>query len=186
MYGRPYDESPDNPKNADDDYGMGEYKNADMLLASSVFTAAEYAMLLDEMAGYVDSSNIIDVISNGRITIFKSYIQELNMWGHEEMGAMLPNGEIAVHAHNTYLQVAYDHGIVAGALFVIVLSAGLFCSIGYYRKNRDKEPLSLMTCGVIIGFAVAGISEWVFQYGNPMTVALMLALAPLTYKVYER
>ncbi len=187
LYGRPYEESPDNPKNADDDdYGMDGGQNADMLLASSVFTAAEYAMLLEEMAGYVDSSNIIDVISNGRITIFKSYIQELNMWGHEEMGAMLPNGEIAVHAHNTYLQVAYDHGIVAGALFIIVLAAGLFSSIGYYRTNRDKEPLSLMTCGVIIGFAVAGISEWVFQYGNPMTVALMLALAPLTYKVYER
>ncbi len=188
-YGRPYDESPDNPNNPDyegDDYGLAEPLYTDRLLASNGFTAAEYTMLLEEMVDYVDTSNALDVISNGRITIFKCYAKELNLWGHDEMGVLLPNGEIAVHAHNTYLQVAYDHGILVGLLFVVVLAAGLFGSIDYYKKNRTTDPLSLMTCAVIIGFAVAGVSEWVFQYGNPMTVALMLALAPLTYKVYEK
>ena len=157
-----------------------------MLLASSVMTRAEIVMLLDELEGYVDTDNFLDVISNGRITIAKSYIQQLNMWGHDERGALLPDGEIAVHAHNTYLQVAYDHGIPVGILFVLTLVVALVSGIRYYSRNRKNEPLSLITCAVVIGFMVAGISEWVFMYSNPMTVALMISLVPLTYKAKEK
>ncbi len=168
------------------------------LLASSGMTRAEIDqigrtmkvaaapvvfMLASDLEGYVDLSNPLDVLSNGRLTIFRSYASQLNMWGHEEMGAPLPNGETAVHAHNTYLQVAYDHGIPAGILFVAVLAMALICGIGYYRKNRSIEPLSLITPAIVIGFMVAGASEWVFQYSNPMTVALMLSVAPLTFKM---
>ena len=186
LYGRPYADSPDNPNSEYfDGYGLNDVDNADYLLASAVFTRAEYMMLLEEMADYVDYSNKLDVISNGRITIFKSYISELNMWGHDEMGAMLPNGEIALHAHNTYIQVAYDHGIVGGVLFMFTMISGLVASLIYYKNNRHREMLSLITCGIILGFAVAGLSEWVFQYCNPMTVALMLAIAPLTFKAQE-
>lgn len=180
-YGHPLDE------NTEDTNLQGESttyeEGKEMLLASSTFTRAEYMMLLsEELQGYVDTSNALDVLSNGRITIFRSYLQQMNMQGHEEMGALLPNGEIAIHAHNTYIQVAYDNGIPVGVLFVILLVTALVYSIVYYRKNRSNEPLSLITCAVIIGFMVAGISEWVFQYSNPMTIALMLSLAPLTFK----
>lgn len=168
-----------------EDYGLLENVDSDKLLASSSFTRAEYHMLLEEMADYVDDDNALDVLSNGRITIFKSYIQELNMFGHEEMGAMLPNGEIAVHAHNTFIQVAYDHGIVGGACFILMMAAALASSLVYFKNNRKKEMLSLITCAMIIGFAVAGMSEWVFHYCNPMTVALMLSIAPLTFKAQE-
>ncbi|RKM59817.1 hypothetical protein D6855_08500 [Butyrivibrio sp. CB08] len=168
-----------------EDYGLIDEADADNLLAASTFTRAEYHMLLEEMVEYIDDDNILDVISNGRITIFKAYIQELNMWGHEDMGAMLPNGEIAVHAHNTFIQVAYDHGMVGGACFIIMMAAALISSLIYVKNNREKEMLSLITCAMIIGFAVAGLTEWVFHYCNPMTVALMLAIAPLTFKAQE-
>jgi hypothetical protein len=183
-YGRPWNESPDNPANQES--GMIDAPDSNMLLASSTLTRAEVIILLDELEGYVDTSNIIDVISNGRISIAKSYLQQLNMWGHEEMGATLSNGEIAVHAHNTFLQVAYDHGIPVGILYTITLIVALASSIRYYSRNRENEPLSLITCAVVIGFFVAGLTEWVFQYSNPMTVALMIALVPLTYKVKEK
>lgn len=182
-YGRPYDESPDNTENQES--GMIDPPETDALLASSMMTRAEIIMLLDELEGYVDTDNILDVISNGRISIAKSYLQQLNMWGHEEMGATLSNGEIAVHAHNTYIQVAYDHGIPVGILFLFTMIVALASSIRYFSKNRKTEPLSLITCAVIIGFAVAGVSEWVFQYCNPMTVAFIIALTPLTFKAKE-
>lgn len=182
LYGLPYEDSPQNPDSENfEGYGRidADYDN---LLAASGFTRAEYHMLLEEMASYVDESNRLDVIANGRITIFKSYISELNMWGHDEMGAMLPTGEIALHAHNTFLQVAYDHGIVGGVLFALTIIAAFIASLISFKNNRKKDMLSLIPCGIIIGFAVAGISEWVFHFCNPMTVALMLSLAPLTYK----
>ena len=188
MYGYPYETSLENPNSPNYDEDIYGYNTADVpsdLLAAAGFTRAEYHMLLEEMVDYVDESNKLDVISNGRITIFKSYISELNMWGHEEMGAMLPTGEIALHAHNTFLQVAYDHGIVGGALFALMMISAFVSSLIYFKNNREKEMLSLVTCAVIIGFAVAGISEWVFHYCNPMTVALMLSIAPLTFKAQE-
>ncbi|MDE6185063.1 MAG: hypothetical protein K2G39_06525, partial [Lachnospiraceae bacterium] len=76
--------------------------------------------------------------TNGRLDIFRSYIEQLNMTGHEEMGAVLKNGEIATHAHNIYLQVAYDHGIFVGILFVIVGVATFIKSCLYYHKKKDK------------------------------------------------
>lgn len=185
-YGLPYEDSFQNPdsENYDPKYGFNDENDekADGLLAAAGFTRAEYHMLLEEMADYIDYDNVIDVISNGRITIFKAYLSDLNTWGHEDMGTLLPNGEIAVHAHNTFIQVAYDHGIVGGIAFIVMIIAGLISSLVYFMKNRSKEMLSLISCAVIIGFAVAGLTEWVFHYCNPMTVALMLSLAPLTFK----
>ena len=166
--------------------GIADPAYSRYLLASSTITGAELTILYDETADYVDTSNPIDVISNGRITIFRSYIKELNMTGHEGMGVLLPNGEISIHAHNTYIQVAFDNGIIVGILFVIVLIAGLICSVRRYTKDCGTQGLCLISCAVIIGFMVAGISEWVFHYCNPMTVALMLSVAPLTFRVGVR
>ena len=164
-------------------YGLIDHSDSLYLLCSAAMTKAEMGILMlsEEVNEYVDSSNIIDVLSNGRITIFKSYFKELNLFGHEEMGAELPNGEIAVHAHNTYLQVAYDHGIIVGIIFIMFILCGLISGISFYR-NMKNEPLALVPFAVIIGFAVAGISEWVFMFSNPMTIALMLTIAPLLYK----
>ena len=36
--------------------------------------------------------------ANGRMDIFRAYIGALNLEGHDEMGAVLPDGELAVHA----------------------------------------------------------------------------------------
>lgn len=171
-----YEEGSQEGRNIIDDSKMEFY------LASNTVTRAEMLMLLDVMNEYVDTGNPLDVMSNGRITIFRSYLKEMNLTGHDEMGAELPNGEIAIHAHNTYIQVAYDHGIIVGILFALLMLTAIISSIYYYSVNKDKEPLSLMPFAVIIGFSVAGISEWVFQLSNPMTIALMLSIAPLIYK----
>ncbi len=121
-------------------------------------------------------------ISNGRFSIFRSYIRQMNLWGHDEMGAVLDNGEIAVHAHNTYIQVMYDNGVIAGLLFgLFVLVSAIFGGV-YYKKNRDVVPGALFAYAMILCFAVAAVSEWVFQFSNPMTIALMLAIVPIAVK----
>ena len=151
-------------------------------LVANGFTRAEYLMLMDTLNGYVDLDNRLDVVSNGRITIFKSYLKELNMYGHEEMGAELPNGEIAVHAHNTYIQVAYDNGIITGAVFVLLILSAIISGISMYRRNKNNDPLTLISVAITIGFVVAGMTEWVFHLCNPMTVALMLSFAGMIFK----
>ena len=56
--------------------------------------------------------------SNGRLEIFRSYMDNWNATGHTEMGVLLPDGSISVHAHNTYLQVIHDHGLIVGIYFL--------------------------------------------------------------------
>ncbi len=181
-YGYPIDESNEESYYEEGQDGRLDVNEMGFLLASNTVTRAEFRMLLETMNEYVDVDNPLDVMSNGRITIFRSYIKELNLTGHDEMGAELPNGEIAIHAHNTYIQVAFDHGIIVGALFAVLMLFAVIYSIYYYGKHKKEEPLSLMPFAVIIGFIVAGISEWVFQLSNPMTLALFLSIAPLVYR----
>ena len=119
--------------------------------------------------------------SNGRIDIWKAYLKELNMTGHNEMGATAEDGEVLAHAHNVYIQVAYDHGIPVGILFGLLIVAGIAFSGVYYFRNKELFGAAV-PFAVITGFAIAGLTEWNFQLCNAMTVALMLCLPAIMFK----
>ena len=106
----------------------------------------------------------------------------MNLFGHDEMGAVLPSGEIAVHAHNTYIQVMYDNGILSGIVFLLVMAFAFFGGAAYYIKHRDDVPGAILPFAMTVGFGVAAISEWVFQFSNPMTIALVFSLMPIAFK----
>ena len=120
--------------------------------------------------------------TNGRLDIFRSYLEQLNKTGHEEMGALLQNGEIATHAHNIYLQVAYDHGIFVGILFVIVGIVTFGVSCRYYYKKKDKIKYAALPLVVTVAVAVAGMVEWIFHLSNPCGFLLMLVITPLVFE----
>lgn len=120
--------------------------------------------------------------TNGRIDIFKSYIEQLNMTGHTEMGALLQNGEIATHAHNIYLQVAYDHGILVGIVFVLVGIVTFVMSCIYYHKKKGRITYAALPAVVTVAVAVAGLVEWIFHLSNPCGFVLMLVITPLLFK----
>lgn len=73
--------------------------------------------------------------SNGRLEIFRSYMDNWNATGHTEMGVLLPDGSISVHAHNTYLQVIHDHGLIVGIYF-LCFGAGSICLMFAYAIKR--------------------------------------------------
>lgn len=119
--------------------------------------------------------------SNGRLEIFKSYIAVWNLWGHEEMEAMMPNGEMAIHAHNTFLQVAHDHGIIFGVYFVLFIVYVVILSLGV--ALRKKDDVYAMFCPVVlVCFAMAGLVEWLLHPCNPFGLTVFWAMMPLIYK----
>lgn len=120
--------------------------------------------------------------TNGRIDIFRSYIEQLNMTGHEGMGALLQNGEIATHAHNIYLQTAYDHGIFAGILFVLWGFATFVYSCLYYYKKRETIRYAALPAVITTAVAVAGMVEWIYHLSNPCGFLLMLSITPLLFQ----
>lgn len=147
-------------------------KGSELLLAS----AGE----LDENGNPVDIPEDNDY-TNGRVDIYRSYIEQLNMTGHEEMGAVLEDGEIATHAHDIYLQVAYDHGIPVGIVFVLVGAATLVVSLLYYGKQKKTITYAALPAVITVAVAVAGIVEWIYHLSNPCGYLLMLVITPLFF-----
>lgn len=124
--------------------------------------------------------------TNGRLDIFRSYLEQLNMTGHDTMGAVLENGEIATHAHNIYLQVAYDHGILVGIVFLLVGAVTFIKACFYYQKKKKENAYAALPAVVTTAVAVAGVVEWIFHLSNPCGLVLMLVISPLVFRSENR
>lgn len=127
--------------------------------------------------------------SNGRLEIFKRYIAQWNLTGHDEMGVELADGSLSVHAHNTYLQVIHDHGLITGLVYLLLGAVSLVQMFRYAWKHlrirgaQETDAYAALPLAVFLAFAVAGLVEWLFHPCNPLGFATMVILAPLlTFK----
>ncbi len=125
-----------------------------------------------------------DDVSNGRFDIFKSYMENWNLWGHEEMGAILQDGSLATHAHNIFLQVIHDHGLVFGIFFAFFMIAAGIMSVVNVVKNKEN-PYQILIPVLLAGFIVAGIVEWIFHPCNPYAIVVFMGLSSLFCKKSE-
>ena len=117
--------------------------------------------------------------SNGRLEIFRSYMDNWNATGHTEMGVLLPDGSISVHAHNTYLQVIHDHGLIVGIYFLCFGAGSICLMFAYAIKKIREDAYAVLPLAVMLGFCVAGLVEWLFHPCNPLGFSAMALLAPL-------
>lgn len=120
--------------------------------------------------------------SNGRMEIFREYIGQWNLTGHEDMGFAFPDGGISVHAHNTFLQVAHDHGIITGAIFLLFGLYTFWLGIYRYQKEKREHPYLVLIPAVTIAFGAAGMVEWIYHLCNPFGFAIMVVITPLLFK----
>ena len=123
--------------------------------------------------------------TNGRLYIFRQYYDRLNKAGHDDMGVMEPDGNYLAHAHNIYLQVAYDHGIFVGGVFLLLGLGTLVQAAVYYRRHRQDRECALFPLALLILFAVAGLTEWIFHPCCPIAHCLLLTIAPLLTDVQK-
>lgn len=158
------------------------YSKADvdkMLVATTALSGA----VIPDMEDYAAKESDAQAYANGRFEIFKLYAANLNMMGHDKMEIILPNGEMIAHAHNVYLQAAHDHGIFVGIAFIIFGFCTFIQSFIYDKKRKNDRRCSIFPLAVLIAFAVAGLTEWIFHPCNPIAFCLLLALAPLLIDV---
>ena len=81
------------------------------------------------------------------------------------------------------MQVAYDHGIFVGCVFLL-LGIGTFAqAVLYYKRHRQDRECALFPLALLILFAVAGVSEWIFHPCCPIAHCLLLTIAPLLVDV---
>ena len=122
-------------------------------------------------------------ISNGRFEIFQAYIKEWNLTGHDKMSVELPDGNVLGHAHNSFLQMIHDHGLIAGILFVVFGVLSFVLSIWKYstRKQEKEKFYNALGIAVILAFALAGMVEWIFHFANPMGFSVFIVIIPLLF-----
>lgn len=99
-------------------------------------------------------------ISNGRFDIFLTYLKSLNLNGHDKMSV---EGTDYGHAHNSYIQVAYDFGIIAGVVFLVLCAYTLIQSVLLFRKHGNKYGIFIVPFAVIVNFGFMSVTEWAFH-----------------------
>ena len=152
-----------------------KYKNGIYIVNDDILLASN-----EDDIGDTDPLNSL---SNGRIEIYRTYIDNWNMQGHEKMSVEAPNGESIVHAHNVYLQVIHDHGLITGIVFTLFgIISFVLLLVRFIKTRNDKLIYSL---GIVIAFAVSGIAEWNFHLCNAFGLSVFMALTPLLFQDKE-
>ncbi len=149
---------------------------------SDIYVVNDNILLADNEEG-VGDEDTLDAMTNGRIEIFEAYIENWNMTGHEEMGVPDKNGNIIVHAHNIYLQVIHDHGLITGVVFLLFGVLSFVLSMIGFIKHKNAEWL--LTIAVLLSFAIAGLAEWIFHLCNPFGISVFFVITPLLFRNKE-
>lgn len=111
----------------------------------------------DELAAMGASTDY----SNGRMDIYRAYLKALNWKGHDTLSLKTEDGQDIMHAHNSFIQTAYDFGIGAGVYFLIFCIFAGIKSIFYYWRNRE-ESTALAPVTILAAFGICGMVERVF------------------------
>jgi hypothetical protein len=119
----------------------------------------------------VEASNDI---SNGRFEIFKAYISNLGLQGHPGMEATSQEGIVYGHAHNSYLQISYNFGIIAGVAFLAMIIIALFRGADMIIKQGRKHSIYFVPFALVVAFSVVSLTEWAFHPCIPVGFAFML------------
>lgn len=167
-------------------YGILEQKNVSDIDNGSnakigpVYIANDSVLVASE----ADMMEEVSDVSNGRFEIFQEYIKQWNLTGHEKMQFEFPDGTTPAHAHNTFLQVIHDHGLITGVLFIVFGVVSFFLSIYRYitvKKECEEDVYNALPIAVILAFAVAGMVEWIFHFSNPFGFSMFIVIIPLLF-----
>ena len=137
----------------------------------------------DETADVEDGFDV----SNGRLNIYRAYLGQLDFRGHEMMDEAFEElgGKGIGHAHNAYLQIAYDHGIFTGAIFLIFIIASIIRAFIYYYKNRE-EWYSVLPILMIVTLSIVSVFEWTTHPCQPLYCVFLISITPLLYRISNK
>lgn len=113
-----------------------------------------------------DFNNSISI----RRTIYYYYLTHLNWEGHSKFNAgfYMEDGVYYGHAHNMFLQVAYDYGIVAGVIFLLW---NVFCLL---RLLWRRDMTGLISASFLAAILSYGCAEMAVTTGQITLVLLFI------------
>lgn len=83
-------------------------------------------------------------------------------------------GDEYAHAHNSYLQVAYNFGLIAGILFLVLCAATLWRSIRFALDYGNKYSIVFVPFAMVIVFGFISLTEWAYHPCIPAGFSFIL------------
>jgi hypothetical protein len=161
-----------------------EYSDINKMITSKdPINSAKYAKFIDfvhELCGRTDiEDKNLNSISTGRMVIYKAYLSQLSLRGHSDVGLEVYKGKYVVHAHDSYLQIAYTYGIIPGILFIVFSIFSCVSSAKYYLNNKEVNKYAIFPFLVIITFLIASMFENLSSPFLPLGFAFFIVQGPL-------
>lgn len=112
-------------------------------------------------------------VTNGRIDIWKAYLEKTNWSGHYPGDITLESGYFTYHAHSTYIHVLYQYGILTGIIYALLNFCAFAVAVCQYWKKGNKEGShDLLLAVLLIGICLMSqVTEWM---GHPAYVINMM------------
>lgn len=121
--------------------------------------------------------------SDERIAIWKTYLSEINMFGHtkDEWTLWISPHIQHVHAHNIYLMEMYVYGVIGGVLFTIWIAYYL---VAGWKQIKNAKTDSILMFPLLIAILVTtyGFFELCWMSGQITWMLLLLAQKQLMIK----
>ena len=89
------------------------------------------------------------------------------------MALIAENGEEIVHAHNSYIQVTYNFGIIAGIVYCIMCVLTLWRGGVLFYRYGNKYNIYMVPFSIIIVFGIVSLTEWAFHPCIPAGFAFL-------------
>lgn len=161
----------------------GEEKGDDMLLAYIGGTSlpVSYSSAEEESPQAKSQTDI----SNGRFEIFQDYMKNLTFRGHDKM-ALETQETSHAHAHNSYLQTAYDFGLPAGIAFLVLCAITLWHGWRLGRKHGTSYHIFFVPFSLTVVFGFTSLTEWAFQPCIPTGFALLFVQMMMMQRPWKR
>lgn len=89
--------------------------------------------------GITDGSSF----TSGRIEIWKEYFKNIEIMGHapDKLSISYNNQIIEANAHNSFLQISYQAGGIAGVAYLLITILGFVWSSYMFIKKKNKDVL---------------------------------------------
>ncbi|MCI8280107.1 MAG: O-antigen ligase family protein [Lachnospiraceae bacterium] len=101
------------------------------------------------------TSITLDDMTSGRLTIWKEYIMQMNLWGHGDDA--LVNGTLA-YAHNMILKFTYTYGLIAGVVVIMLLVEVCRRAFLFWEKERENEN-AFLVIGILLVYFISTMIE---------------------------
>src|SRR5262249_11411973 len=96
-----------------------------------------------------------------------------------------PDADRRSHAHNNFLQIAAEAGLLGLAAFALVFATALRFGVDTVRRARDPavRATALGACLGLVGFLVGGLTQYTF--GDSEVAVAMWATTAVLMRLHD-